>query len=67
MIAEHVYFIYDPMMSSRPEPSKKASPDTLSVELGNWFKAHATGAGVIAIPIIVLVLGALALLQRKLG
>ena len=62
-----MYFTYDLMMPSPTEPAQKASPDTLSVELGNWFKAHATGAGVIAIPIIVLVLGALALLQRKLG
>jgi hypothetical protein len=37
--------------------------DSLSVELGGWFKAHATGAGVIAIPIVVLVLAALAFAQ----
>jgi hypothetical protein len=29
--------------------------DSLSVKLGNWFEAHATGRGVIAVPIVVLV------------
>jgi hypothetical protein len=37
--------------------------DSLTVELGGWFKAHATGAGVIAIPIVVLVLAGLAFAQ----
>lgn len=41
-----------------PEPAK----NSLSVELGGWFKAHATGLGVIAIPLIVLALAAVALL-----
>lgn len=30
--------------------------DTLSLKLGNWFEAHATGAGVIAIPVVLLIL-----------
>jgi hypothetical protein len=47
-----------------PRKSKELSArDSLSVELGGWFKAHATGAGVIAIPIVVLVLAGLALAQ----
>jgi hypothetical protein len=28
----------------------------LSVKLGGWFEAHATGRGVIAVPLVVLVL-----------
>jgi hypothetical protein len=35
--------------------------DSLSVELGSWFKAHATGRGVIAIPAIVFVIAAVEL------
>jgi hypothetical protein len=37
------------------------------VEFGNWFKARATGAGVIAIPIIVLVIGGVALARGWVG
>lgn len=37
--------------------------DTLTMKLGSWFEAHATGWGVLAIPIVIgLVLG-LALLR----
>ena len=28
--------------------------DSITVRLGNWFEAHATGGGVIAVPIVVL-------------
>jgi hypothetical protein len=28
--------------------------DSLTVKLGNWFEAQATGRGVIAVPIVVL-------------
>jgi hypothetical protein len=28
--------------------------DSLTVKLGNWFEANATGRGVIAVPIVVL-------------
>ena len=32
--------------------------NTLSMKLGNWFEAHATGWGVVAVPIVIgLVLG----------
>jgi hypothetical protein len=30
--------------------------DSLTVRLGNWFEAHATGRGVLAVPIVVLIL-----------
>jgi hypothetical protein len=33
--------------------------DSLSVKLGNWFEAHATGRGVIAVPnVVLMVVGA---------
>jgi hypothetical protein len=40
----------------RKPPSRRRSPDTLTLKLGGWFEAHATGLGVVAIPIVVLVL-----------
>ncbi len=46
-------------MNDAPPPTPPKS--SLSVELGGWFKAHATGLGVIAIPFIVLALAAVAL------
>ncbi|MDP3749270.1 MAG: hypothetical protein Q8Q88_19715 [Phenylobacterium sp.] len=37
-----------------PKPPQEApTRDSLSVEVGGWFKAHATGNGVIAIPIVL--------------
>jgi hypothetical protein len=30
--------------------------DALSVKLGNWFQAEATGRGVIAVPFVVLMI-----------
>lgn len=39
--------------------SSEAERDSLSVEVGQWFKAHATGRGVLAIPAIVAVLAIL--------
>jgi hypothetical protein len=41
--------------------STRRDRDSLSVELGSWFKAHATGRGVIAIPAVVVVVGVLEL------
>lgn len=42
-------------MQIRPKTAPRAR-DTLSLKLGNWFEAHATGAGVIAIPLVLLIL-----------
>lgn len=42
-------------MQSRPKTAP-LTRDTLSLKLGNWFEAHATGAGVIAIPLVLLIL-----------
>jgi hypothetical protein len=41
-------------MSSTKQQPDRAS-DSLSVKLGGWFEAHATGRGVVAVPIVVLV------------
>jgi hypothetical protein len=43
-------------MSPKPPLSVHPSPDSLSLKLGSWFEAHATGRGVLAIPLVVLVL-----------
>ena len=45
------------MPSPRKHPLPSA-PDSLSIQLGDWFKAHATGRGVIAIPIVVVIIAA---------
>lgn len=39
----------------RPSPQSR-SPDSLTVKLGSFFEAHATGRGVFAIPIVVILL-----------
>lgn len=54
-------------MTRRPKPPAPDTKDSLSVEVGGWFKAHATGAGVIAIPIILLLLAGVALAQVWIG
>jgi len=46
---------------ARRLPAK--STDSLSVELGGWFRAHATGKGVVAIPIVVVVVAAVELIR----
>jgi hypothetical protein len=40
--------------------------DSLSVKLGNWFEAYATGRGVMAVPIVVLVVAGAAVAVRLL-
>jgi hypothetical protein len=50
-------------MSTRPKPAGPPAKDSLSVELGGWFKANATGGGVIVIGVILVALGALGLAQ----
>lgn len=44
-----------------------AAPDSLSIQLGDWFKAHATGKGVIAIPVVIVVVAAVGLVHTLLG
>ena len=40
--------------------------DSLSVKLGSWFEAQATGKGVLALPIVVLVVVAALVAVRVL-
>ena len=35
---------------------RSAAPDSVSLKVGGWLEAHATGRGVIAVPIIVVLL-----------
>lgn len=61
-----MYILYTNAMRNKPPPSD-APPDTLSLKLGSWFEAHATGWGVIAVPIVVLVLAVAAGVRILLG
>lgn len=46
--------------SSRPAPQAR---DSLSVEVGGWFKANATGGGVVVIGVILVILALVGLGQ----
>jgi len=54
-------------MPRQPARSARPSRDTLSVKLGGWFEAHATGSGVIAVPVIVVLVLAAAVARLWLG
>jgi hypothetical protein len=47
-------------MTQVPSNPRPPSPDSISVKLGGWFEAHATGRGVLAVPVVVLVLALVA-------
>lgn len=53
-------------MTTARKPTER-NKDSLSVELGGWFKASATGRGVFVIGLILLFFGALGLAQAWLG
>ncbi len=53
-------------MPTIKKPTDPSARDSLSVELGGWFKAHATGGGVVVIGVILVVLGVLGLAQAWL-
>lgn len=46
-------------MTSPPRQPNRVT-DSISVKLGSWFEAHATGRGVLAVPIVVLIVVAAA-------
>jgi len=48
------------MFSRRPPENAR---NTLSMKLGSWFEAHATGWGVVAVPIVIGLVVGLALLR----
>jgi len=50
-----------------PKISSETPEDSLRVELGSWFKAYATGRGVIAAPLVVLMLAVLVLIRVFVG
>lgn len=41
---------------SKSQLPRPAAPDSVSLKVGGWLEAHATGRGVIAIPIVVVLL-----------
>lgn len=51
-------------MSPRKPPEQP--PDSLSLKIGGWFEAHATGRGVVAIAVLMLVLACAAGLKLAL-
>ena len=53
-------------MPQKPSSTVRPSPDSLSLKLGGWFEAHATGRGVLAIPVVVLVLALVAAVKLLL-
>jgi len=54
------------MRSPEKQPLPTA-PDSLSIQLGDWFKAHATGKGVIAIPVVIVVVAAVGIFHSLVG
>ncbi len=48
------------MMPSRNPTSAKDCPTSLTVKIGSWFEARATGWGVAAIPVLLLMAAAMA-------
>lgn len=51
-------------MPAPHRPPSGRAKSFLSVEVGNWFKATATGAGVFVVPLILLLLVGAAALAR---
>ena len=47
-------------MTNRNPPSTTACPTSLTVKIGKWFEARATGWGVAAIPVLLLLAAAMA-------
>ena len=48
-------------------PPTPSAPDTLSVQVGHWFKATATGKGVFVIGVTLVILALLGLVQLWLS
>lgn len=61
-----MYLLYSHSMPPRSKLPSPRSRDSLSVEVGGWFKAHATGGGVVAIPLVILLLVAAIVAQHFL-
>ena len=59
-----MYITYNHRM---PKPPPCSAPNTLKVKLGNWFEAQASGWGVAAIPLLLLLLVGVAVFLRLRG
>lgn len=62
-----MHFLYTFLMPPKSPDPPGSSPDSLSLKLGGWFEAHATGKGVLAIPVVVLVLAVAAAVKFASG
>lgn len=54
-------FYTEPMSRTAAKPSKP--PATLSLKIGQWFEANATGWGVVCVPLVILLLTGFAALR----
>ena len=61
-----MYIMYITRMTSPRKPTPSRAKDFLSIEVGNWFKATATGGGVLVAPLVILLLVVAALAQHIL-
>lgn len=61
-----MYFTYTKIMPAPHKPPHSRAKDFLSVEVGSWFKATATGGGVLVVPLIILLVIGAAIAQRFL-
>lgn len=62
-VAKMFCTFYTYAMASR---SKSKSVATFSLKLGNWLEATATGWGIVAVPIVILLIGCAAALRYAL-
>ena len=58
-----MFYTYHLRMRTPAPPVKPTDPDTLSVQVGNWFKATATGKGVFVIGVTLVIVAGLGVVQ----
>jgi hypothetical protein len=59
-----MYFSYSHFMTKSSR--SRTNGNALSLKIGAWFEAHASGWGIVAIPITLLLLGGLAFAKAAL-
>jgi hypothetical protein len=47
--------------------SRRRNPNSLSLKIGAWFEARATGWGLVALPLVLAVLLTIVLLRWSIG
>jgi len=57
-----MYFFYNIFMPST-RPHRPRERDTLSLKIGAWFEAQATGWGILAAPVVLILVGAIAVVR----